>query len=120
AVLPRTYSPADVVLTSSRAALWVAAVAQDRPELLRAASLDVMHQPYRSPLVPGLPEALVAARKAGAYASFLSGSGPTIGVITDDASRAACKAVIESYVGSSGYVLEPGISSGYEVEQLVA
>ena len=118
AVLPRTYSPANVVLTSSRAALWVAAVAQDRPELLRAASLDVMHQPYRSPLVPGLSQALLAARKAGAYASFLSGSGPTLGVITDDASRAACKAVVESYVGNSGHVLEPGIAAGYEVEQV--
>lgn len=114
-VLPRSYSPADVVLTSSRAALWVAAVAQDRPELLRTATLDVIHQPFRSPLVPGLSEALAATRAAGAYASFLSGSGPTLGVITDDASAAACRAVLERFVGESGYLLEPGIAAGYEV-----
>lgn len=117
AVLPSSYSPADLVLTSARAALWVAAVAQDRPELLRTASLDVVHQPFRTGLVPGMAEALVATREAGAHASFLSGSGPTVGVITDDVSLAACRAALRSYVGDAGSVLEPEVATGYVVER---
>src|SRR5690606_26566506 len=117
AVLPASYQPGEVVQTSSRAALWVAAVVQDRPELLRVASLDVMHQPYRTRLVPGLPEVLAAARQAGAYASFLSGSGPTVGVIADDTTLDACRAAVREYVGAGGQVLEPRSATGYAVER---
>lgn len=117
AVLPRSYSPAQVVLTSSRTALWVAAVAQDRPELLRAASLDVLHQPFRSGLVPGLAEVLSATREAGAYASFLSGSGPTVGVIADGDSLATCRTVVSAFVAPDGHVLEPTTATGYVVER---
>lgn len=117
AVLPKSYDPAQVVLTSSRAALWVAAVAQDLPELLRVASLDVVHQPFRARLVPGLPEVLAATREAGAYASFLSGSGPTVGVIASDAALEACRAVVDAYVGEDGTVLLPRATTGYVVER---
>ncbi|HZJ08131.1 MAG TPA: homoserine kinase [Trueperaceae bacterium] len=117
AVLPDSYTPSQVVLTASRAALWVAAVAQDRPELLRAASLDVLHQPFRSRLVPGLTEVLSAAREAGAHASFLSGSGPTVGVIADEAAMDACRAVVKVFVADEGKVLEPRTATGYVVER---
>ena len=116
-VLPESYTPHDVVKTSSRTALWVAAVAQDRPELLRVASLDVVHQPFRAPLVPGLPEVLAATREAGAYASFLSGSGPTVGVVASDDVLAACKEAVRAYVGATGQVLEPATATGYVVER---
>lgn len=117
AVLPGSYVPAQVVLTASRAALWVAAVAQDRPELLRAASLDTFHQPYRAALVPGLSEVLVAARTAGAYAAFLSGSGPTVGLIACDDSLESCKAALRTFVAPEGDVLEPRTATGYVVER---
>jgi len=117
AALPTSYAVADTVLTSSRTALWVAAVALDAPELLRTASLDVMHQPHRASLVPGLQQALVGLRTAGAYAAFLSGAGPTIGAVAASETLAACRAVMTEFVGPTGRVLTPRVASGYVVER---
>ncbi len=116
AALPAAYPRQDLVMTASRAALWVAAVALDRPELLRAAALDVMHQPYRAHLVPGFEAALADLREAGAHAGFLSGAGPTVGAVTSDEALPACRAALERFVGERGEVLELGTASGYSVE----
>lgn len=117
AALPTSYAVADTVLTSSRAALWVAAVALDTPELLKTASLDVLHQPYRAALVPGLQDALDGLRSAGAYAAFLSGAGPTLGAVVAPETLVACRAVMAGFVGPSGRVLTPSTASGYVVER---
>ena len=58
-------------------ALLLQAVQFDRPELLREALRDRWHQPYRAPLVPGLPEAL-ALEHPDLAGVCLSGSGPTV------------------------------------------
>lgn len=115
--LPDEYSRRAAVLTASRSALWVAAVAQARPELLRAASLDVLHQPYRAHLVPGFATALADLSAAGAYAAFLSGAGPTVGAVTDADGVAACKEALVRFVGTSGEVLELATAGGYTVER---
>lgn len=117
AALPDEYSRRAAVLTASRSALWVAAVAQARAELLRAASLDVLHQPYRAHLVPGFATALAELASAGAYAAFLSGAGPTVGAVTDANGVAACRAALERFAGEGGQVLELGIAGGYSVER---
>ncbi|MBW7915711.1 MAG: homoserine kinase [Trueperaceae bacterium] len=117
AALPATYPRQDVVLTASRAALWVAAVALDRPELLAAAALDVMHQPYREHLVPGFGAAMSALAAAGAHAAFLSGAGPTVGAVASAATAAACRAALERFVGPAGEVLELRPATGYAVER---
>lgn len=115
AALPTAVHRDDAVRTASRAALWALAVARDEPELLRTASIDVLHEPYREPLVPGLRDARHALREAGAYAAFLSGAGPTIGVVTSEAAENACRAVLERFVGPRGRVLTLHATSGYEV-----
>jgi homoserine kinase len=117
AALPTSYAVADTVLTSSRSALWVAAVALDSPTLLQTASLDVLHQPYRSALVPGMQRALDDLRAAGAYAAFLSGAGPTLGAIVAPHVLADCRTVMEAFVGPTGHVLAPHAASGYVVER---
>ncbi|HET9028453.1 MAG TPA: homoserine kinase [Trueperaceae bacterium] len=117
AALPDSYSRRDVVLTASRAALWVAAVALERPELLRTAALDVIHQPYRASLVPGFTAAITALREAGAYAAFLSGAGPTVGAVVDAAVLPSCRANLEAFVGAGGEVLELGAAAGYVTER---
>lgn len=117
AALPTTLTVADSVLTSSRAALWVAAVALDAPELLRTASLDVLHQPHRAALVPGLQPAIDALRAAGASAAFLSGAGPTVGAVAQGEALEPCRAVMAEFVGSGGRVLTPRAASGYVVER---
>lgn len=77
-LLPASVPFADAVHNVTRSALTVAAVAAGRWELLGLGTDDRLHQPYRAPLVPGFAEVGRAAVRAGAAASFLSGSGPTI------------------------------------------
>ncbi len=115
AVLPSSYPRSDAVRTSGRAALWAVAVATDRPELLRVASLDVLHEPYRSPLVPGLDDCRAALRARGAFAAYLSGAGPTLGVVTDDANADVCRALLADFAGSGGRVLDLGAGRGFQV-----
>jgi len=77
-LMPKRVSLADAVFTSSRLALLTAAFAQGRLELLKTAMQDVLHQPYRRRLVPGMNAAIAAAERAGALGAALSGSGPTV------------------------------------------
>lgn len=116
AVLPERYSRADAVYSSSRTALWALAIARDEPELLRVASQDVLHEPYREPLVPGLAECRQRLFEAGAYAAFLSGAGPSLGVVCSAELRPSCREVLERFVGEGGRVLELGAASGYRVD----
>ncbi len=117
AVLPSEYSRAEVVLTSSRAALWVAAAALDQPGLLRTASLDVLHQPYRERLVPGLAATSSQLRELGVFAAFLSGAGPTLGVVCDEELVASSRALLADFVGPTGAVLQLEPASGYTVQR---
>lgn len=69
---------ADVVFNIGRTALLVAALAAGDVEVLRAATQDRVHQDVR--FATALPSriALGAALDAGAWAAWLSGSGPTV------------------------------------------
>ncbi len=55
AMLPESYSRADAVANVQSTALLVAAFALDRPDLLRTAMSDHLHQPYRQQACPLLP-----------------------------------------------------------------
>lgn len=112
--LPDRYRRSDAVLTASRTALWAIAVARDRPELLRTATHDVLHEPYREALVPGLAAARSDLLAAGAYAAFLSGAGPTLGVVCDSDSLPRCRERLQRFAGA-GRVLAPGVGRGYRV-----
>lgn len=76
--LPERVTREDAVYNLSRAALWVAAIAQGELEALKVATEDVLHQPYRSELIPGLKDVFDAALSAGAFGVALSGSGPSV------------------------------------------
>jgi homoserine kinase len=115
AALPERYSRSDTVLTASRAALWVAAVAQRRPELLTTASRDVLHEPYREALVSGLAAARSDLLAAGAYASFLSGAGPTLAAICEASLESTCRELLQRFAGD-GRVLALGPGRGYRCE----
>jgi homoserine kinase len=76
AVLPEEYSRADVVANLQRTALLTAAFFSGKDfsaEMFR----DRLHQPYRSPLVPGITECL-AYRHEGLAGIFLSGAGSAV------------------------------------------
>ncbi|HSB82814.1 MAG TPA: homoserine kinase, partial [Candidatus Methylomirabilis sp.] len=76
--LPPTVPRADAIFNVGRVALLLAAMQTGRLELLREATQDRLHQPYRAPLVPGMDEVLAEGESAGALACFLSGAGPTL------------------------------------------
>lgn len=119
-LVPESYSRADVISTSSRAALWAVAVATDEPRLLRAASLDVLHQPYRAPIIPGFLECIENAFDAGAYAAYLSGAGPAVGAVVGEAVSAPVREALLRYAGPSGRVLEPSTTGGYRASVMPA
>ena len=78
AVLPKMVPLADAVHNLARAALFVAALAGGRTDLLAEAMDDRLHQPARSALIPWLPELIAEARAAGAFGAALSGAGTTV------------------------------------------
>ena len=85
AMLPDTYSRADAVANIQNTALLVSAFALDRPDLLRTAMQDRIHQPYRAVACPLLPLLLPLAGHPGIYGVALSGAGPSVLLIVDPA-----------------------------------
>ena len=84
AALPRTITRADAVHNLQRTAIFTAAIAQQRYDLLWDAMHDRLHQPHRESLVPGLAEALALPRMPGLLGVALSGAGPSIVALVDD------------------------------------
>src|ERR1700752_2121472 len=78
AALPRTVSRVDAVFNLQRAALFAAAIAQQRYDILWEAMHDRLHQPQRESLVPGLAAALALPRMHCPLGIALSGAGPSI------------------------------------------
>lgn len=116
-VLPPTLPFSDAVRTASRAALWVAAVATNQPALLRVASKDVMHEPLRARLVPGLIAAQRRALELGAYAAFLSGAGPTLAVVCRNGTESDLLPALSEFAGERGRVLALSGATGFELSR---
>ena len=74
-VLPENYPRADVVANLQSLALLVAAFASGDPSLLRPATADRLHQPYRGEACPLLPRLLPLAGQGGILSVTLSGAG---------------------------------------------
>jgi len=95
AVLPAQYSRRDVVANLQRTALLAAnffSGGELSPELFR----DALHQPYRSPLVPGIADCL-AFRHAGLAGVFLSGAGSAVMAIVRHSSREIGDALVGEF-----------------------
>jgi len=78
ALLPDTYTRADAVFNIQRSALLTAAFAQARLDLLRTATQDRLHQPYRAAACPLLADLLPLAVEPEIAAVTLSGAGPSV------------------------------------------
>ncbi|HLY10572.1 MAG TPA: homoserine kinase [Planctomycetota bacterium] len=85
AILPKEVPRADAVFNHSRVGLLVAALTQHRPDLLRVAMQDRLHQPYRAKLMPEMEALIAAGLEAGAWGSCLSGAGSAILAISSKA-----------------------------------
>ena len=82
AVLTPEVSRADAVFNVGRTALLVASLALDRPEYLRLATQDRLHQPARQGVFREMKVLFDNALKAGAHGVFLSGAGSSIIALT--------------------------------------
>jgi homoserine kinase len=104
-LLPPTVSLADAVFNVARASLMVAALSSGSLDLLREATRDRLHQPYRLPLFPAGATLLESAMHAGALGAFVSGAGPTILALCAQADVAA---VTEAFQLTARHVEVPG------------
>jgi homoserine kinase len=79
--LPTSVSRADAVFNIGRMGLLVAALYEGDLSLLRRATEDRLHQPHRLGECRVASDAIQAALDCGAAAAWLSGSGPTVGIV---------------------------------------
>lgn len=112
AMLPATYSRADVVANLQSAGLLGLAFAQGRADLLRIATADRVHQPYRAPICPLLNLLLPLAHHSnlaeneipanGILSATLSGAGPSVLIITasDSSIQPAINAIQTALAGA--------------------
>ena len=103
--LPAQVSHQDARFNVSRAALLVVALTE-RPDLLMAATEDVLHQPQRASEMPASAEYLHLLRRCG-VAAVLSGAGPAV-IALSTASELPAEA------------LEYGAANGFAVSETTA
>jgi len=118
AILPKQVERKDAIYNISRAVLVTEALRTGDLDLLGKAMTDVLHQPYRIPLIPGAQAAMDAGRHAGAAAVALSGAGPSLIAFSsklDPAIGSSMKRAFES-AGLPARIFELGTSyEGAEV-----
>lgn len=81
--LPEMVSHKDAAFNTGRAAMFALSLAGGDMQNLKAAVQDRLHQPYRSSYIEHMEETFKKAYKNGAYAVWLSGSGPTMTAVID-------------------------------------
>lgn len=79
--IPASIALPDVVFNIGHTALLMAAFAAGDIAVLREATKDRMHQDIRFAAAPHSFEAFTAALATNAWCAWLSGSGPTVGVL---------------------------------------
>lgn len=96
AALPDRCSREDAVFNIQRATLLVAALLKGNREAFPVAFEDRLHQPYRSPHVPGL-DAILKLRVPGLLGCALSGAGPAVLVLYETGREDAVHAVAREF-----------------------
>ena len=94
--LPASVPLSDAVANLQRVATLLAAVHSGDAAALAGLFEDRLHQPFREPLVPGLRE-ITQLRHPQILGAFLSGSGPSIAVLTQGESKAAEQLLTAAY-----------------------
>ena len=102
-LLPEQVSHDDARFNLSRAALLVVALTE-RPDLLMAATEDVLHQPQRAAAMPASAEYLRILRRCG-IAAVLSGAGPAVLGLSQP-------------VGLPAEAMEYGTANGFTVDEM--
>ncbi len=112
ALLPEQYSRADAVQSVQMTALLVSAFALDRPDLLRSATQDRLHQPYRAAVCPLFSALQPLADDSDVFSITLSGAGPSVLLIVGEAFSK--EQVVRAGGADLAEVLELKIAGGAE------
>ena len=95
-VLPKKLSYKEAVAASSIANVAIAALLTgDMVKTGRAIESDLFHERYRQELVREFATIKKVAKRNGAYATYLSGAGPTVMVLADPDKMPKIKAELE-------------------------
>ncbi len=88
AILPAQYRKEDCIRHGRYLAGFIHACHTQQPLLAAKLMQDVIAEPYRTKLLPGFAEARQAAQDIGALACGISGSGPTLFAVCNNAATA--------------------------------
>lgn len=109
-LLPGRVPREDVVFNIGRMGLLIRALMTGDCGKLAIAMQDRLHQPYRTPLIPGFDKAVQAAASYEGAACALSGAGPSIAVFSqgehDEISRDIQAAFAAEGISSRAWILE--------------
>lgn len=115
ALLPESYSNADVIFNVQRTSMLVAAFAQSRLDLLRMAMQDRMHQPYREAVCPLLSALLPLGEDPKIAGVALSGAGPSVLLIlAEETTLLEADTRVRGIVGDTVELLPLRIAGGVE------
>lgn len=98
-VLPNTISHGDAVLNTGRFGFFIASLLTGDYSQLSFAMEDLLHQPYRIQLVPGMRDVMAGALQSGALGSCLSGAGPSILAICDKMVYEVSQSMLDAWRG---------------------
>ena len=117
-VLPKEWSYKEAVAASSVANVAIAALLKGDLETAgRSIELDHFHERYRQSLVKEFPQVKEVAHQHDAYATYLSGAGPTIMNLLAPEHTAAFVAALEK-LGLEGQIFQLKIDTfGVRVEK---
>ena len=87
-ILPTSYSRADLISFGQNLATFVDACHRGDKAQAFGVLTDVVAEPYRESILPGYSAAASHLRAEGCLAVGISGSGPTLFCVTDDAGKA--------------------------------
>ncbi len=123
-LMPGQYATGDVVFSTGRVALFLAALQSRDYSRLQTAMQDRLHQPYRTALFPAMPDIIAAALAAGAVGASLSGGGSTILALAnrrhDVIASAMSRAAAESGVEGSSRILNIAVGGAKVIAERAA
>ncbi len=118
AVLPATLSFQEATHASAIAnTLAAALVAQQYEVVAQLLEQDQFHEPFRQRLVPELTTIRRLAHEAGAVATYLSGAGPTIMVLSEPKQTAKVVQAIQEAGLQAPIQVLTSVATGVQVER---